>query len=124
MAPVRLAPRQRNHVIAVGEKSAGDCRANAGIAAAHDRRVLDHAHSPSHKELDVAEGSIAIDQVDTLELDLELAVLDAQVMRDPCRIERLLVQASLDIMYRGPGDVAIGGGVARIDLRRLQHAMT
>src|SRR5438132_13093141 len=123
MAPDRLSPRQRDHVIALGEKSAGNRRADAGIAAAHDRRVLGYAHLPSHKELDVAEGSIAIDQVDALDLDLQLAVLDAQMMRDPGRIERLLVQASLDIMYRGPGAVAVGRGIARIDLRRLQHVM-
>ena len=77
MAPVGLSPRQRDHVIALGEKSAGNRRADAGIAAAHDRRVLGYAHLPSHKELDVAEGSIAIDQVDALQLDPQPAVLDA-----------------------------------------------
>ena len=49
MAPVGLTPRQRNHVITLGEKSARDRSANAGIAAAHDRRVVDHAHHSSHE---------------------------------------------------------------------------
>src|SRR4029453_5029497 len=77
----------------------------------------------SHKKLDIAEGGVAIDQVDALELDPQLAVLDGQVMRGPGRIERLLVHAGLDIMHRRPGDVAVRGQAPRPHLRRLQDVV-
>src|SRR5262249_31635038 len=80
-------------------------------------------YAGSHKKLDAAQCSIAIDEIDALEPDLDRIVDHGQVMRRPRRIERLLVGAAFDIVQRRPGDVALLAVVALVDLRQLQHVM-
>src|SRR6478736_5652685 len=78
---------------------------------------------PSHEQLDVAERRIAIDEIDTFELDLEIAVDHRQRMRRPRRIEILPVETGLDVVHRRPGHVLVCRVVALLDLWRLQQMM-
>src|SRR6476659_8976974 len=56
----------------------------------------------SHEQLDVAEGGIAIDDVDPLQLDLERTVDHGQRMRRPGGVQGLLVEARFDVVHRCP----------------------
>src|SRR4029079_19502244 len=77
----------------------------------------------SHEKLDAAQRSIAIDEVDALQPDLESVADLGEMVRCPGGVERLLVGSAFDIMQRSPGHVAPLLVVALVDPRRLQHVV-
>src|SRR5215510_14247762 len=61
------------------------------------------ASSRSHEKLDVPESRVAIDEIDALELDPQLAVNDSQCVGRPGGVKLLVVVPGFDVVHRSPG---------------------
>src|SRR5262249_34467993 len=81
------------------------------------------ASSWSHEKLDVPESRIAIDEVDALELDPELAVNDSQCVGRPGGVKLLVVVPGFHVVHRSPGHEFVVGFISLVDLWCLQDVV-
>src|SRR5215831_17406916 len=81
------------------------------------------ASSRSHEKLDVPESRVAIDEIDALEFDPQLAVNDSQCVGRPGGVKLLVVVPGFDVVHRSPGHEFVVGFISLVDLWRLQDVM-
>src|SRR5262245_4698885 len=72
------------------------------------------ASSRSHEKLDVPEGRIAIDEIDALEFDPQLAVNDSQCVGRPGGVKLLVVVPGFDVVHRSPGHEFVVGFICGV----------
>ena len=123
VAPIRHAQRQRDDLVAGRDQPAADRAADARTAAGDDRnRAFAHA-GVSHEQLNAAQGGVAINEIDTLQFDLEGVVDHRQRVSGPGCIKILFIEPAFHVMHRRPCNVFVSRFIALLDLRDLQHVV-